>query len=83
MEGYGEKYITILIHWNKSPRDAEKVAVGLYETLRRARDIQTEDGTIKFFQLLYDPQDIGTDDSGIYEWVIEAAVIFEKKREGE
>lgn len=83
LEGYGEKYITILIHWNKSPRDAEKVAVGLYETLRRARDIQTEDGTIKFFQLLYDPQDIGTDDSGIYEWVIEAAVIFEKKREGE
>ena len=78
-----EGYVTILVHWNKSPRDTEKVAVGLYETLRRARDIQTEDGTIKFFQLLYDPQDIGTDDSGIYEWVIEAAVIFEKKREGE
>lgn len=83
LEGYGEKYVTILVHWNKSPRDTEKVAVGLYEMLRRARDIQTEDGTIKFFQLLYDPQDIGTDDSGIYEWVIETAVIFEKKREGE
>lgn len=83
LEGYGEKYVTILVHWKKSPRDTEMVAVGLYETLRRARDIQTEDGTIKFFQLLYDPQDIGKDDVGICEWVIEAAVIFEKKKEGE
>lgn len=83
LEGYGEKYITILVHWNNSSCDTEKVAMGLYETLRRARDIQTEDGTIKFFQLLYDSQDIGKDDAGICEWVIEAAVIFEKKREGE
>ena len=83
LEGYGEKYVTILVHWTKSPRDTEKAVMGLYETLRRARDIQTEDGTIKFFQLLYDPQDIGKDDAGICEWVIEAAVIFEKKKEGE
>lgn len=83
LEGYGEKYVTILVHWNKSTRDTEKVTMGLYETLRRVRDIQTEDGTIKFFQLLYAPQDIGKDDTGICEWVIEAAVIFEKKREGE
>lgn len=79
MEGYGEKYVTILIHWNKSPDDTEKAAMSLYETLRRARNIQTENGTIYFFQLLYDPQDIGIDDNKICEWVIEAAVIFEKK----
>lgn len=83
MEGYGEKYVTILVHWNKSPDDTEKTAMSLYETLRRARNIQTENGTIYFFQLLYDPQDIGVDDNKICEWVIEAAVIFEKKREGE
>ena len=39
--------------------------------------------TIKFIQPLYEPQDVGTDDSGIYEIVIEMAVIFEKKKEGE
>ena len=83
LEGYGEKYVTILVHWNKSPRDTEKAAMGLYETLRRTRDIQTEVGTIKFFQLLYDPQDRGKDDTGIWEWVIDAAVIFETKSEGE
>lgn len=79
MEGYGEKYVTILVHWNKSPDDTEKAAMSLYETLRRARNIQTENGTIYFFQLLYDPQDVGIDDNKICEWVIEAAVIFEKK----
>ena len=36
------------------------------------------DATIKFFQPLYEIQDIGTDDAGIYEMVIEAAVIFQK-----
>lgn len=82
LEGYGEKYVTILVHWNKSPDDTEKAAMSLYETLRRARNISTENGTIYFFQLLYDPQDIGVDDGKICEWVIEAAVIFEKK-EGE
>ena len=35
--------------------------------------------TIKFFQPLYDIQDVGTDDAGIYEMVIEGVVIYEKK----
>ena len=35
--------------------------------------------TIKFVLPVYDLQDIGVDDSGIYEMVIELAVIFEKK----
>lgn len=29
LEGYGEKYVTILMHWNKSPRDTEKLNSGL------------------------------------------------------
>ena len=26
LEGYGEKYVTVLVHWNKSPRDTERTA---------------------------------------------------------
>ncbi len=78
-EGYGQKYITLLIHWNKSPRDTEKATTALFDTLRQARDIKINNETIKFIQPLYEPQDVGTDDSGIYEMVIEAAVIYEKK----
>ena len=38
LEGYGEKYVTLLVHWNKSPRETEKAAVELLEKLRTMRD---------------------------------------------
>ena len=73
-EGYGEKYISILIHWNKSSRDSEKSATALFE----ARNVKINEETINFIQPLYDLQDIGTDEAGIYEYVIEVAVIYRK-----
>lgn len=79
LEGYGEKYVTLLIHWNKSPRETEKAAVELFEKLRTMRDAIVNNETIKFFQSLYPVQDVGTDDAGIYEMVIEGAFIYEKK----
>ena len=82
LEGYGEKYVTLLVHWNKSPRETEKAAVELLEKLRTMRDAIVNNETIKFFQPLYPIQDVGTDDAGIYEMVIEGAFIFEKKKEG-
>ena len=74
--------MTVLVHWNKSPRDTERTATELFEKLRTARDVNVNDETIKFFQPLYPVQDVGTDDAGIYEMVIEGAFIFEKKKEG-
>ena len=80
LEGYGEKYVTLLVHWNKSPRDTEKAATELFEKLKVARDVNVNNETIKFFQPLYDVQDVGTDDTGIYEMVIEGVFIYEKKQ---
>lgn len=78
-EGYGEKYVTILVHWNKSPRDTEKAATALFQRLRTARDEKINNEKMKFFQPLYDIQDVGTDETGVYEMVIEGVVIFEKE----
>lgn len=78
MESYGTKYVTLLVHWNRSPRDAEKAATALFEAVRTAREVTINESKIKFIQPLYDIQDIGTDDAGIYEMVIEVAVIYEK-----
>ena len=47
--------------------------------LRAMRDATINNVTIKFFQPFYPGQDVGTDDAGIYEMVIEGAFIFEKK----
>lgn len=79
LESYGTKYVSLLVHWNKSPRDTEKAATALFEAVRAAREVAANEETIKFIQPLYEIQDVGTDDAGIYEMVIEAAVIYVKK----
>ena len=78
LESYRAKYVTLLIHWNKSPRDTEKVATDLFKALITTREAQINNETIKFIQPLYEIQDVGTDDSGTYEMVIEAAFIYAK-----
>ena len=78
MESYGTKYVTLLVHWNKSPRDTEGAALKLFEAVRNAEEVTINESKIKFIQPLYDIQDVGTDDAGIFEMVIEAAVIYEK-----
>lgn len=79
LESYKTKYVTLLVHWNKSPRDTEKAAMAVFDAVRQTRETKINDETIKFIQPLYDIQDVGTDDAGVYEMVIEVAVIFSKK----
>lgn len=79
LESYGTKYVTLLVHWNKSLRETENAATALFGALQRARETAINEETIKFIQPLYDVQDIGADDAGVYEMVIEAAVIYAKE----
>ena len=81
MESYGTKYVTLLVHWDKSPRDTEKAAMALFEAVRGTREVTINNEIIKFIQPLYELQDVGTDDAGICEMVIEAAIIYERKGE--
>lgn len=78
LESYGTKYVTLLVHWNKSPRDTEKAAIALFEAVRDTREVTINNTIIKFIQPLYEIQDVGTDDAGIYEMAIEVAVFYEK-----
>ena len=79
MEGYEVKYATLLVHWNKYPGETEEAATGLFEALRRTQNVRINDVTIKFILPLYDIQDVGTDNAGIYEMVIEVAIYTDKK----
>ena len=79
LESYGMKYVTLLVHWNRSLRDTEQAAEKLFEAIRSANEVIINETKIKFIQPLYEIQDVGTDDAGIYEMVIEAAIIFERK----
>lgn len=72
--------VSLLIHWNKSPRNAETAATKLFEAVRDTQNVSIGDTTIKFCNLLVpEPVDVGTDDSGIYEMVVEAVFYYERK----
>lgn len=78
LQSYGTKEVTILVHWNKSLRDTEAAAEELFHALEAARDVEINGQKIKFIQPLYEIQDVGTDDAGVREMVIEVAVIYER-----
>lgn len=79
-ESYGLKRVTFLVHGSKSLRNTEKIAVRLYERLRDVSEETAGESKIKFIQLQNDqPVDVGTDDAGIHEMVIEAVIIYDKK----
>lgn len=79
LQSYGIKNVSFLVHWNKSPRETERASRALFEELETARDIIINDQKIKFIQLLCnEPINVEKDDDGIYEMVIEAAVVYAK-----
>jgi predicted metalloenzyme YecM len=76
---YKVKPISLLVHWNKSARDAEKTAYQLYELLRTAQNVEVNGKRIIYFQMLQEePVDVGTDEAGIYERVIEVIIFYER-----
>lgn len=79
LKSYGMKYVTFLVHWNKSPRETENASIRLFGALEKAREVKINNETIKFIQLLTnEPVNVDTDESGIFEMVIEAAIIYNK-----
>lgn len=73
------KYVSFLVHWNRSVRETEKAALGLLEALEATRETKVNDKTIKFIIPLMDaPIEVGTDSNGIFESVIEATIYYER-----
>ena len=76
---YRVKSVSILVHWNTSVRDTEKTAGQLYNMLRDMNHITINDTKVFFTKMLVDePVDVGTDDKGIFESVIELDIYYER-----
>lgn len=76
---YRVKSVSILIHWNTSVRDTEKTAEKLYNMLSDMNHITINDTKVFFTKMLVDePVDVGTDDKGIFESVIELDIYYER-----
>lgn len=76
---YGVKGISILVHWNRSPTETETAVAALQEALISCREQQINGHMIKFIDVAYDePVPVGTDDNGIFEYVIECLFYYER-----
>ena len=78
MKSYESKYVTLLIHWNESLRDTEKAAAALMKALVNTYEVTVNDEVIQFILPLYDIQDVGPDDTGVREMVLEVVVTSKK-----
>ena len=77
---YSVKSVSMLIHWNHSPTETEEAANTLQEALISCREAEVNGHTIKFFVVAYDePIPVDTDENGIYEYVIECLVYYERR----
>ena len=68
---YNKRSVSILIHWNKSVRETEEHAFSVFEQLTNIRNA-TMGNTLVYYAIpqMAEPQDVGTDDAGVYEQVI-------------
>lgn len=77
---YEVRRILLKLHWNKNQNESERAAYELYKKLRAVRSFDIEDIHVYFIDLLYaEPTGIDTDDNGVYEWVIEFEIYYERK----
>lgn len=78
---YDTRCISLLVHWNKDKGESEQAAYGLFEKLREVSGLSIGDAHINYLRLMVpEPQDVGTDDTGVYEYVIWLDFIYERKR---
>lgn len=77
---YAVKHISLLVHWTRDKDESERTACALYEKLLNVSSLIIGDTHIYYLCLLVpEPQDVGTDDAGVYEYVIWLDLIYERK----
>lgn len=75
----GVKGVSILVHWNSSTRESENAAAALYAAIARATGPVIGDKKVNYINLIHnEPIDVGTDENGICERVIEFVIYYER-----
>lgn len=77
---FDTRRISILVHWSRNKQESETAAFKLFEKMRNTASLDIEDTHIDYLRLMVpEPQDVGTDDNGVYEYVIWADMIYKRK----
>ena len=76
---YNTISVSLLLHWNNNANETERQARNLFETLYSVKDVEINKHTIYIIELLTpEVVDVGTDDKGVYEQVIEVKFYYER-----
>lgn len=79
---HATKRISVLIHWSKDVVDTEQAAYNFYDRIRDTKEVTINEQRIKFIQMLVpEAVSVGTDENGIYEYVIEFEIYYERNGE--
>lgn len=79
---YNTKQVSLLIHWNKAVGETEEKAFELYEAIMNSKPEKINDHSVLFIGMLTnEPIDVGKDDNGICEFVIEFEIYFKRNKE--
>lgn len=75
---YNTKAVSILIHWTKNCNTAELKAQEIYDSLFGQEGTIEGKRIIKFDMRTPEPVGIGTDSNGVFEFVIETVIYYER-----
>lgn len=75
---YTTKTVSILVHWGNNANVAELKAQEVYAALFGRAAVIGGRRVISFQMRTPEPVGVGTDDEGIYEYVIEVTIIYER-----
>ncbi len=71
---------SLLIHWSQNARQTELAARQLYETLRTVKNLTINDHIVYMLELQEpEPVDVSTDDKGVFEFVVDLKIYYERK----
>ena len=77
---YNIKRISLLIDWNKASDESESKATELFEILMKAKPKKIGIYDVNFIGMLTNgPVDVGRDNNGICEYVIEFEIYYKKQ----
>lgn len=76
---YSVKAVSVLVHWTKNAAETEEAAYKLFNSILMERNLDINDKHIYFIRLLVpEPIEVGSDDSGVYERVIEFEIYYKR-----
>ena len=74
------KRISLLVHWTRNKTESEAAAYELFEKLRSISSLDIGGTHVNYLRLMVpEPQDVGSDDNNVYEYVIWLDLIYRRK----